>query len=202
MHPNAAFDWTSREEMLEFVARQSFAHIFAASKQGLFVVHAPVLVRGDGSMRFHISRRNRIAEQIADRRILISVAGRDAYHSANWYSSENQVPTWHYEAVEIEGEARTLADAELVDLLEHLSDRFEAQHSPDQPWTRAKMEPGKFEAMTRAIVGFEVVPAEVRGTRKFNQHKVGADLDATIDGQTRAGRSDIVSAIRELSVRA
>jgi predicted FMN-binding regulatory protein PaiB len=60
------------------------------------------------------------------------------------------------------------------------------------------MGPGKFEAMTKAIVGFEVVPAEVRGTRKFNQHKSGEDLEATIDGQRRAGREDIVRAIREL----
>ena len=200
MHPNAAFDWASREEMLAFVAQQSFAHIFAATEQGLFVVHAPVLVTADGSDRFHISRRNRIADQLADRRVLLSVAGRDAYHSANWYASANQVPTWHYEAVEIEGEARLLSDDELVELLDRLSNRFEAEHSPDRLWTRAKMGPGKFEAMTRAIVGFDVTPAEIRGTRKFNQHKTGADLQASIDGQLQAARQDIVAAMRDLSV--
>ncbi len=61
------------------------------------------------------------------------------------------------------------------------------------------MEPGKFEAMTRAIVGFEVDPAGIRGTRKFNQHKAGDDLKATIDGQQQAGRGDIVAAIRDLT---
>ena len=59
------------------------------------------------------------------------------------------------------------------------------------------MEPGKFEAMTRAIVGFEVDPLEVRGTLKFNQHKSGEDLAASIEGQAAAGRNDIVEAIRE-----
>lgn len=199
MHPNAAFDWTSREEMRAFVAHQSFAHIFTATAQGLFVAHVPVLVTASGSIRFHISRRNRIADQLTDRGVLISVAGRDAYHSANWYASENQVPTWHYEAVEIEGDARILSDDELVELLDRLSYRFEGEHSPDQPWTRAKMAPGKFEAMTRAIVGFDVVPAEIRGTRKFNQHKTGADLKASMDGQLQAGRQDIVQAMRDLS---
>jgi len=199
MHPNAAFDWTSRDEMLEFVSNQSFAHIFTSSEQGLFVVHAPVLVTADASIRFHVSRRNRVAAQLADRHVLISVAGREAYHSANWYASANQVPTWHYEAVEVEGAARTLSDEELVELLDQLSDRFEREHSPEQPWTRAKMEPGRFEAMTKAIVGFDVVPSEIRGTRKFNQHKAGADLQAGMDGQLRAGRQDIVSAMRDLS---
>lgn len=198
MHPNRAFDWTDLDEMLGFVADVAFAHIFTASEERLFVVHAPVLVT-EGRIRFHVSRRNRIADHVAGRRVLISISGREAYHSANWYVSDNQVPTWHYETVEIEGPARTLSAEELVDLLDGLSEAHEARHSPDQPWTRGKMDPAKFEAMTRAIVGFEIDPAEVRGTRKFNQHKAGDDLQATIDGQQAAGRDDIVAAIRDLT---
>jgi transcriptional regulator len=78
---------------------------------------------------------------------------------------------------------------------------MERRHSPEQPWTRDKMSPGKFEAMTKAIVGFEVDPADIRGTRKFNQHKTGEDLTASIEGQRRAGREDIAAAIQELTAR-
>jgi transcriptional regulator len=198
MHPNDAFAWTDRNAMLSFVSERAFAHVFTASDQGLFVVHVPVAVN-QGRVLFHVAKRNRIAEQIAGRRILISVSGRESYQSANWYVSDNQVPTWHYEAVEVEGSARPLTDEELVSLLDRLSETFEGRHSPAQPWTRAKMTPGKFEAMTRAIIGFEVDPLEVRGTRKFNQHKSGEDLAATIDGQRAAGRQDIVAAIGEVS---
>lgn len=198
MHPNRVFEWTDVEHMLRFVSERAFAHIFAATDDGLFVVHAPLLVEG-GRIRFHVSRRNRIADQIAGRTVLISVAGRDAYQSANWYAAANQVPTWHYEAVEIEGPAHVLTDAELVQFLDSLSDAMERRHSPDRPWTRDKMEPGSFDAMTRAIIGFEVQPSTIRGTRKFNQHKAGADLEATIAGQRSAGREDIVAAIAELT---
>jgi len=198
MHPNRAFEWTDQEEMLEFVSAHPFAHIFTAADEGLFVVHAPVLVADGGKIWFHVSRRNRIAGHIADSRVLISIVGREAYHSANWYASANQVSTWHYEAIEIEGDVREMSGDELVTLLDRLSDRMEAEYSPEQPWTRDKMEPGKFEAMTKAIVGFEVTPTAIRGTRKFNQHKEGDDLAATIEGQRRAGRDDIVAAIREL----
>jgi transcriptional regulator len=184
--------------MLDFVSEIAFAHIFTASDEGLFVVHAPVLIRND-RIWFHVSKRNRIAGHLDGRRVLISVSGREAYHSANWYASQNQVPTWHYETVEIEGPARVMSQDELVELLDGLSEVHEGRHSPERPWTRGKMEPGKFEAMTRAIVGFVVDPAEVRGTRKFNQHKPGLDLDATIEGQRGAGREDIVAAIQELS---
>ncbi|HEX6219260.1 MAG TPA: FMN-binding negative transcriptional regulator [Sphingomicrobium sp.] len=197
MHPNKAFDWADRADMLRFADERAFAHIFAASGSGLYVVHAPVLVTGSGAIRFHVARRNRITAHLDRTRLLISIAGRDAYQSANWYVSENQVPTWHYEAVEIEGTARRLNGEELVELLDGLSERHESRHSPDRPWTRAKMAPATFEAMTRAIVGFEVEPADVRGTRKFNQHKTADDLAATIEGQRGAGRDDIVLAIRE-----
>lgn len=201
MHPNAAFDWADESEMLRFVSGRSFAHIFTASDTGLFVAHAPVLVTGTGKIRFHVSRRNRIADRLDGRTVLISVTGRDAYQSANWYVSANQVPTWHYEAVEIEGSVQRLCDDELVNLLDQLSDHLERRHSPNKPWTRGKMDPGKFDAMIRAITGFEVEPRAVRGTRKFNQHKSGDDLRATIEGQRAAGRDDIVAAIEELVPR-
>jgi transcriptional regulator len=115
--------------------------------------------------------------------------------------SENQVPTWHYEAVEIEGEARCLPKEELIDFLDRLSARFEGLYSPERPWTWDKMDQSKFEAMTRAIIGFEVDPAEVRGTRKFNQHKPAEDLAATIAGQEATGRHDIAQAIRSASAQ-
>jgi transcriptional regulator len=200
MHPNKAFAWNDREAILDFISRRAFAHVFTATKDGLFVVHVPVTVK-NGRIWFHVSRRNRIATRLEGQRVLISVSGREGYQSANWYSTDDQVPTWHYEAVEIEGEARLLADEELIELLDLLSEEMERRHSPGQPWTRAKMKPGSFEAMTRAIVGFEVDPVTVRGTRKFNQHKSDEDLTATIAGQTGAGRADIVAAIEELTRR-
>lgn len=200
MHPNGAFAWTDEQDMLSFVAEQSFGHIFTASQERLFVVHAPLLVIG-GRIQFHVSRRNRIAEALAVQPVLISVAGRQGYQSANWYVSENQVPTWHYEAVEIEGIPRELTANELIVQLDALSEIHERRVHPDRPWTRAKMDPAKFDAMIKVIIGFEVEPTAIRGTRKFNQHKGALDIDAARAGQAGAGRIDIVEAIDELTKR-
>lgn len=196
MHPNTVFDWKDKAEMLAFVAERSFAHIFTSSEAGNFVVHAPVVVTAEGHIRFHISRRNRAAAQIANRRLLLSLAAHDGYQSANWYASEDQVPTWHYESVEIEGIASELNEAGIIALLDELSILMEEQYSPERPWTRAKMTPGKFEAMLNSIVGFEVTVEAIRGTRKFNQHKHAADLNAALEGQLSAGREDIAAAMR------
>jgi transcriptional regulator len=198
MHPNPAFQTSDPDEILAFVAARAFAHVFTAPEAGLFVAHVPVVV-ANGRVRFHVAKRNRIADHLAGRPVLISLSTRDGYQSANWYATDDQVPTWHYEAAEIEGTARRLTNAELVEFLDRLSDRMEQLYSPESPWSRAKMEPGTFEAMTRAIVGFEVAPSALRGTRKFNQHKSSADRAATIAGQQGIGRGDIVAAIEELT---
>jgi predicted FMN-binding regulatory protein PaiB len=55
--------------------------------------------------------------------------------------------------------------------------------------------------MVEAIVGFEIDPAAIRGTRKFNQHKSAADREASAAGQAGAGRADIAAAIRALAPR-
>ena len=240
MHPNPAFSWTDRAQMLDFVAAHSFAHIFTASEAGQFVVHAPVIVQGE-SILFHVARRNRIADQLDGRPVLISVLGRHAYQSANWYASADQVPTWHYEAVEADGIGRgvrgqppdpalqvllghptqdrvhqprrpradpvadevdrAVSEEELVALVDRLSDTMEGRYSPARRWSRAEMSAGKFEALVKAIIGFEVRATAVRGTRKFNQSKSGEDRAATIEGQRGAGRDDVVAAIEELMPR-
>lgn len=194
MHPNRGFEWTDEEAMLDFVARQAFATI-ALPAPG--VVHAPVIV-ADRSILFHVARRNRMADRIEGQPVVISVTGRHGYQSANWYVSDDQVPTWHYEAVEIDGVARTLDQAALSRQVDALSGIMEARYQPANPWTREKMGPGRYEAMLRAIVGFEVPVAAIRGTRKFNQHKSTEDVDATIAGLRAAGLDEVADAVNEL----
>ena len=196
MHPNKSFAWNDRDDMLEFVSHRAFAHIFVTARDSGAVLHAPILVI-DGKVQFHAFRNNRAARLFPGAKILASITALDGYHSANWYASSNQVPTWHYQAVEIEGTARALSETELIEHLDRLSAVMEGRFSPKAPWTRAKMEPGKFESIIKALVGFEVAPDEVRGTLKFNQHKSAADIEANIRGQTAAGRADVAAAIAQ-----
>jgi transcriptional regulator len=177
MHPNRAFAWEDREAMLAFVGGIAFATIAA---EGPVVVHAPVLVSGPDRLRFHISRGNRA--KLDGRRAIVSVLGPDAYISPDWYGVEDQVPTWNYLAVEAEGPLRTLDETELAALLDDLSAAHEARLAPKPAWTRDKMSPGRFEAMLKAIVGYELVIEDLRGTRKFGQNKDEATRRAAAAG--------------------
>ena len=195
MHPNSAFAWTDEAEMLAFIRERAFAHIFTNGEAGLRVAHAPLHVTVDGRVQFHLFANNPAAKGLDGEPLIISISDLDGYHSANWYASADQVPTWHYRAVEIEGTARRMDQDGLVRLLDEFSAEMEGRFSPEKPWTRAKMSLGRFEAMTRAIIGFDLDGQRLRGTLKFNQHKGEADIAANLAGQTEAGRADLADAI-------
>jgi transcriptional regulator len=170
MHPNRAFAWEDRDAMLAFIAETAFCTICVDGPQ---VVHVPVIVEAPDRIRFHIARGNRV--KLDGRRALLSCLGPDAYISPDWYGSADQVPTWNYLAVEAEGPLRRLDDEGLSRLLDELSEAHEARLAPKPAWTRGKMSPGRFEAMLRAITGFELEIEELRGTRKLGQHKPAAE---------------------------
>ena len=193
MHPDRAFAWDDRAGALAFVATHAFAHVFAATPEGPRVAHVPVLVAGDG-LRFHLANRNALTPHLAGATALASVAGDGTYVSPNWYvDGAKQVPTWNYRAVEVEGVVRRLTDDELVALLDASTAEHEARAGEN--WTRAKMDPARFTAMTRAITGFELPATVVRATAKLSQNKSAADAAGVAAGLTAIGRSAAVAAI-------
>jgi len=179
MHPNRAFAWDDEEAMLALVREVAFCTICV---DGPFLVHAPVIVAEPGWIRFHLARGNRAAAALEGRRAILSCLGPDAYISPDWYGTADQVPTWNYLAVEAEGPLRRMDPEELALLLDDLSADHEGQLAPKPAWTRAKMTPGRFEAMLKAIVGFEMTVEDLRGTRKLGQHKTDAERDGAATG--------------------
>ena len=178
MHPNRAFAWEDREAMLAFVADIAFCTICA---DGPLLVHAPVVVAAPDRLRFHVSRGNRAAA-LDGKRAIVSCLGPDAYISPDWYGTPDQVPTWNYLSVEAEGPLRRLDEAELASLLDALSIAHERRLAPKPEWTRAKMSPGRFEAMLKAIIGYELRIEALRGTRKLGQNKKDEERAGAAEG--------------------
>jgi transcriptional regulator len=132
----------------------------------------------DGTPRvaFHVARNNPLAK-LADgkTRWLMTVNGADAYVSADWYASPDQVPTWFYQAVHLTGCVQVLPDHELGQHLEALAGKFESWLAPKPPWTTSKMTAGRLDAMKKAIVGLVMTVEEIEGSFKLNQHKSDVD---------------------------
>jgi transcriptional regulator len=170
--------------LLAHLARNPFVTVVAAPDGRIRIAHAPVVVRRLGdtlALDFHLSRMNALAPYVPAgfRAVLVSLEA-DAYISPDWYLAADQVPTWNYVSVEVEGPIAALDDSGLVALLDDLSAQEEARLEPKPPWTRAKMSPGRFEAMTRAIVGVRLTVERLEGTSKLSQNKSEADRGRVI----------------------
>ena len=196
MHPNPRFRWNDRREILDFIQRNAFAHIFVQGAEGPLVAHLPVIVSREGHLRFHLSRANPVAKALDGAVALASVAGPDAYISPDWYGSDDQVPTWNYMTAEARGPVRRLSDDELVAQLDDLSAEHEMRLLPKRPWTRAKMDPESFAGMLKAIAGFEMAVESLTGTLKLGQNKKDDDAAGAVDGLVAAGRQDMADLMR------
>ncbi len=156
---------------------------------------------GTPKAAFHVARHNPLV-QLADGAAswLMAVNGADAYVSADWYVSQDQVPTWLYQAVHLTGSVRRVSGESLGAHLDTLSAKFESGLAPKPPWTSSKMTAGRLEAMKKAIVGLEMTVEQVEGSFKLNQHKSEADyvaVAAALSSQTVAGAQQIAQMMKD-----
>src|SRR5207302_2274323 len=131
--------------------------------------------------------------------------GADAYVSADWYVSPDQVPTWLYQAVHLTGPVRKLTDDELAAQVDTLSAKFENWLAPKPPWTSSKMTAGRLDAMRKAIVGLVMTVEQIEGSFKLNQHKSDVDHAAITNAlalQADAGAQQLARTMREMRPQA
>lgn len=198
MHPTGTFHWRDREAMRGFVRERSFGALFTMTPEGPRVAHIPVVFQDDETVAFHLARGNALTPHLDGAEALFMVQGADAYVSPDWYGMDDQVPTWNYVAVEVQGRVTREDDAMLFPLVDAVSDEHERRLAPKPVWTRDKMTPGSAEKMMRGIVGFTLSITEWRGTRKLNQNKPEAARLAVADAVAARGNADMAREIRDL----
>ena len=175
VHPAKDFRETDRTILAERVGERGFAVIIGVAEGRPRIAHAPILLGGDRT-RFHLSAGNPLSAVLRDEGWALAViTGDEAYVSPDWYEIADQVPTWNYLSVEIEGSIRVLGRDEAARLLDDLAGRYEAWLKPKAPWTRAKMAPAKFEALLGGIVAFEMKIERLEGVTKLSQNKPAAE---------------------------
>lgn len=196
MHPNPNFRDETPELHRSLIAELGFGTIFLQTPAGPRVAHAALLSMDSGKLQFHLARGNALTRHLEGSTALVVVNGPDAYISARWYADPDQVPTWNYIAVELEGSVRKLDDGELLQQLEMLSDRNEAKVEGGKPWTMYKMSKRHLDGMIRSIVGFEMEIETRRETVKLSQNKSLDERERVIAGLEQQNAAGIVQAMR------
>jgi transcriptional regulator len=198
MHPNAAFRWEDRETMRAFATEIGFGMVFHATPDGPRVAHVPFVFLDDDRIGFHLARGNALTKHLDNAEALFVINGPDGYVSPDYYGIPDQVPTWNYIAVELQGRVIKMDEAALIAQVDALSYFQEAKLAPKPQWTRAKMADGLFEKMLRSITGFEMTITAWRSTAKLGQNKSAEARSAAADGAEEAGNRAIAHLMREL----
>lgn len=197
MHPNPAFRTRDRGAMERLIAEVGFAMIFGTTPEGPRVAHTPLVSTGTGAVRFHLARGNMLTRHLEGQTVLAVVNGPDAYVSPRWYADTEQVPTWNYLALELEGRVRKMDEAGLLTLLEDLSAVQEAR-IPGAPWTLDKVPESKLRGLLAAIVGFELRIDTWRPTFKLSQNKPADERERLAEGLDAQGAGTMAELIRAL----
>lgn len=154
-----------------------------------FASHLPVLYRRDGDAVLIEGHHARANPQVAHRgEVLMIVHGPHAYISPGWYADKlaaARVPTWNYAVAHLHGMLEPFDDeASLADLVDRLSQRFEAGIGGD--W-RFDVSNEAERAQLRGIVGFRFRPQRIVLKFKLNQNHPAANVRGAIDGLRSTG---------------
>ena len=198
MHPNAAFRHDDRALFESLIEEIGFGMVFATTPDGPRVAHTPLLSSRDGTVRFHLARGNALTRHLDGMTALALINGPDSYVSPRWYADAQQVPTWNYVSLELEGRVRKLDSADLEALLADLSARHEARLTDGTPWTMEKLEDRTKSGLMAAIVGFELEVQAWRPTLKLSQNKSADERARVIAGLEAAGSPAIAQLMRTL----
>jgi transcriptional regulator len=172
----------------DLIRAHSFATLVTRLDGALEATHVPVLLdarRGPkGTLAAHVARANPIWRSFDGREeALLVFTGPHAYVSPRWYADRAQnVPTWNYVAVHASGRPRLLEPgAPTVELLRRLVDTNEAA-TPGQPWSVGDAPAGFVDALSQAIVAFEVEVESLVCKKKLSQNRAPADRKGALAG--------------------
>ena len=199
MHPAQSFRNPDRALLETMVKEIGFGMVFAQTPDGPRVAHVPLLWTQAGALQFHLARGNGLTRHLDGMTVLAVINGPDGYVSPRWYSDPEQVPTWNYVAVELEGRVRRMDAAGLLGQITALSDKHEARIAAGKPWTMDKLPEAKSRALQAAIVGFELEVIAWRETIKLSQNKPAEERNRVAAGLESEGAAGIAALMRSLA---
>ena len=199
MHPAQSFRNPDRTLLETMVEEIGFGMVFAQTPDGPRVAHVPLLWTKHGTVQFHLARGNALTRHLDGMTVLAVINGPDGYVSPRWFADPEQVPTWNYVALELEGRVRRLDAAGLLGQITALSDKHEARIAAGQPWTMDKLPEAKSRALQSAIIGFELEVIAWRETIKLSQNKPADERERVAAGLDSEGAAGIAALMRRLA---
>ena len=162
----------NRSEILRFIEENSFAILVNQSNGKINATHIPLFIEESNDNQLvlsgHISKLNPQCENFEENgNVLAIFSGAHSYISSSWYDYE-EVPTWNYLAVHVEGKIEILNEEQKLLHLENLVNKYE-KNSENPISTKSLSK----ETMRQAneILAFNIIVTNIDAVKKLSQNK-------------------------------
>lgn len=162
----------NRSEILRFIEEKSFAILVNQSNDKINATHIPLFIEESNENQLvlsgHISKLNPQSENFQENgNVLAIFSGAHSYISSSWYDYE-EVPTWNYMAVHVEGKIEILNEEQKLLHLENLVNKYE-RNSEKPISTKSLSE--KTMRQSNGIIAFNIIVKNIDAVKKLSQNK-------------------------------
>ena len=192
---------TRVEDVERFLKENAFGILVSQGNARPLATHIPMIlekdVEGQAWLVGHVAKANPHWKEFEQHpEVLAIFNGPHAYISSSWYKDE-EVPTWNYIAVHVQGHLQILDSDQLLNSLHKLVDKYEA--GSEQPIRLENLSPATMRQI-RGIVGFRIRISEIHAASKLSQGRESDHPRIIKELEKRRGSmdQDIADAINNL----
>lgn len=185
------FNVSDRKKIAEFIENNSLADLISCRDNVLCSNKVPLFFDRENNLLLgHFGRTNPQLIDIAESdEVLVVFSGLDTYVSPQWYASEDMVPTWNFQALQVRGKARIVSDNRLIEILELLSEFHES--GLESQWTMQALDEKRKDMMLKMITGFEINITDIKFKEKMSQNRSVEDQKSVIDALSMQGTHEM-----------
>lgn len=204
MHVPKHFHFEDPQEIRHFIQRYSFGLLISNKPDGVpIATHIPMMLLKNSNdqevLVGHIARANEQWHYFEQNpKVLAVFQGPHAFVSSSWYAKEN-VSTWNYLAVHVNGVLSFIDSIFLMESLKELTDKYE--HGEQQPRMFHQLSPAMVKLESKGLVAFQIEITNIQATAKLSQNRNDEDYFNIIKELELKGDSNSIEIAREMRLR-
>ncbi len=189
----------NQSEIIRFIEENSFAILVNTSNDKINATHIPLFIEENTNGKLilsgHISKLNPQCENFEQNgNVLAIFSGAHSYISSSWYDHE-EVPTWNYIAVHVEGKIKILNPEQTLLHLENLVNKYE-KNSENPISTKSLSE--KTMRQANGILAFDIIVKNIDAVKKLSQNKSENNKKSIISHLEKSGDEGAKSIANEM----
>jgi transcriptional regulator len=189
----------NQEEIRKFIQANGFGILISQTNGKLCATHIPLELEtneeGKDILCGHISKENPQWNGFIDNdQVLAVFSGPHSYISSSWYDHEN-VPTWNYIAVHVNGKIKIIEGEAVIESLKKLVDKYE--QNSENP-VRLEDLSAKTMMQTRGIVAFEIEITKIQATKKMSQNRDKKNYENIISELEKTNTNQSIAIANEM----